>query len=101
MTQLAQRLAASRVCVKDYVTLLAADNNFRQLWEMKGPKDTDVAIMQAWLVGRHVLLIALWKSGGFQDYPATPWLETDRGAGEVQHFWERSSPGYTPRIGLD
>ena len=40
------------------------------LWEIKGPKDTDIAWMSAYAVNGRVAIVQTYKSGGWDVYTA-------------------------------
>lgn len=42
----------------------------RCLWEIKGPKDTDIAWMTALAINARVAIVQTYKSGGFEVYTA-------------------------------
>jgi hypothetical protein len=53
------------------------------LWEMRGPKDTDIAWMVAYAIAGSVVIVQTYKSGGWQVYLPSQSIRTDETVGEV------------------
>jgi len=47
------------------------------LWEVKGPKDTDIAWMSAFNINGVIALVQTYKSGGFEVYTPGSHLSID------------------------
>lgn len=71
------------------------DVECRLMWEIKGPKDTDVSWLSCYLVGRNTVIhVSTYKSGGWDAYlPAAFGVEVDDTVNSVlKHLTKRNGP---------
>jgi hypothetical protein len=64
------------------------------LWEMKGPKDTDVAWIVAYSINGTVVLVQTYGSGGWEAYTPCGINDTDATFRDVLHRCNVKVPAY-------
>jgi hypothetical protein len=75
----------------EFVKKLAGDKPVQCLWQIKGPKNTAIALIECWALIRegNLLIIEHYKGGGFEVFPSVPSLELAECDAAIRKLWTK------------